>query len=237
MSTANSHANITQLHIQQILGNTLLFNKTNTLLSTVIKQNRSWYRNNYEALKALNPTTPLLLRTTDNAMPAITTELDFTTDDLLKYMIQTSKFQNKNGSVAEDRIEAAQDYLKTDWEALRRERWAHPNFDPEHPLLDENDPDWRMDPNKRRDLKLYVELKDASDEQMKVIMSGPDNEYTRAENALLMCQRVDLWCAGEKEVESALHHLYMLGKRYNNEELRRDENEFVTEFYPGASDF
>lgn len=180
---------------------------------------------------------PLLLRTTENAMPAITTELDFTTDDLLKYMLQTSKFQNPDGSPALDRIEAAQDYLKTDWVALRRERWAHPGFDPEHPLIDEKDPDWKLDPNKRRDLKLYIGLKNAADEQMQVIMSGPDKEYTRAENSLLMCQRVDLWCAGEKEVESAVKHLYMLGKRFNNVDVRKDENEYITEFYPGASDF
>lgn len=201
------------------------------ILMISIIQFRSWYKSNYQTVKALNPTMPLLLRTTENALPAITTELDFTTDDLLKYMIQTSKF----GSL--DRVEAAQDYLQTDWAALRQERWSHPGFDPEHPLIDENDPDWRLDPNKRRDLKLYMELKDAADEQMKVIMSGPDKEYTRAENALLMCQRVDLWCAGEKEVESAVKHLYMLGKRFNNVDVRKDENEFVTEFYPGASDF
>jgi hypothetical protein len=181
---------------------------------------------------------PLLLRTTENAMPAITTELDFTTDDLLKYMLQTSKFQNQDGSPALDRIEAAHDYLKTDWVALRRERWAHGGFDPEHPLIDEKDPDWKLDPNKRRDLALYIELKEAADQQMEVIMSGPDKEYTKAENSLLMCQRVDLWCAGEKEVESAVKHLYMLGKRFNNVDVRKEnENEFITEFYPGASDF
>jgi len=102
-------------------------------------------------------------------------------------------------------------------------------------LLEEQDPDWKMDPNKRRDLKLYSELKGAVDEQMEVIAGGPNEEYTRAENSLLMCQRVDLWCAGEKEVESAVKHLYMLGKRFNGAE--EEEKEFVTEFYPGASDF
>lgn len=195
----------------------------------------AWYKNNYETLKALNPTLPLLLRTTDNAMPAITTELDYTTDDLLRYMLQTNKFQNSDGSVAADRVEAALAYLQTDWKTLRQERWAHPNFDPEHPLIDEMDPDWRMDPNKRRSLQKFIELKDAADEQMEVIKSGPGNEYTRAENSLLMTQRVDLWCAGEKEVEQAVKHLFCLGKRLNA--IEKDENEFITEFYPGASDF
>jgi len=195
----------------------------------------SWYNKNYQVLKALNPMMPLLLRTTDNAMPAVTTELRFTTDDLLKYMIQTNKFQNPDGSTALDRAEAARDYLQTDWVALRRERWAHPNFDPEHPLIDEQDPGWKDDPAKAADLALYIELKEALDEQMDVIKSGPNNEYTRAENSLLMCQRVDLWCAGEKEVESAVKHLNMLGKRFNY--IENDEKEYVSEFYPGASDF
>lgn len=168
-------------------------------------------------------------------MPAITTELDFTTDDLIKYMLQTNKFQNSDGSTAQDRVEAAQAYLKTDWVALRRERWASPGFDPEHPMIDEVDPDWRMDEKKAKDLSLYIQLKDQVEEQLSVIKSGPKEEYTRAENSLLMCQRVDLWCAGEQEVEAAVKHLYMLGKRFNC--VEKDERQFVTEFYPGASDF
>lgn len=195
----------------------------------------SWYKNNYDTLKALNPTLPLLLRTTENAMPAITTELDFTTDDLIKYMLQTNKFQNEDGSTAHDRVEAAQAYLKTDWMTLRRERWASPGFDPDHPMIDEIDPDWRMDEKKVRDLRVYIQLKDQMEEQLNVIKSGPKDEYTRAENSLLMCQRVDLWCAGELEVEAAVKHLYMLGKRFNS--VEKDETQFVTEFYPGASDF
>ncbi len=187
-------------------------------------------------LKALNPMMPLLLRTTDNAMPAVTTELEFTTDDLIKYMLQTNKFQDADGSTAQDRVEAARAYLKTDWAALRRERWAHAGFDPEHPFIDEEDPDWKMDANKRKDLAHYIELKDNVDEQLETIKSGPNNEFTRAENSLLMCQRVDLWCAGEKEVESAVKHLNMLGKRFNYLE-RDDDKDFVAEFYPGASDF
>lgn len=198
---------------------------------------RSWYTQNYDTIKAMNPTMPLLLRTTENAMPAITTEIDFTTDDLLRYMLQTNKFQNPDGSTALDRVEAARAYLQTDWKTLRRERWAHKGFDPEHPMIDEMDPDWKMDPAKRKDLQLYMELKDAADEQMRVIQSGPNQEYTRAENSLLMCQRVDLWCAGEREVEEAVKHLYMLGKRFNSEERFKDEVEYITEFYPGASDF
>jgi|EP00979_Chaetoceros_neogracilis_P012938 hypothetical protein len=180
---------------------------------------------------------PLLLRTTDNAMPAITTELDFTTDDLLKYMIQTDRFKNSNGSTSDERTQAALQYLQTDWVTLRRERWASPGFDPEHPMIDELDPDWRSDPNKRRDLLTYLEIKERVDEQMVMIASGPDDEYVRAENSLLMCQRVDLWCAGEDEVEHAIQHLYMLGKRLNSQDRFKDEDQYITEFYPGARDF
>ena len=178
---------------------------------------------------------PLMLRTTENAMPAITTELDFTTDDLLKFMIQTGRFRNENGTIAEDRVEAAKAYLKTDWALLRRERWASPGFDPEHPLLEETNPDWKSDSKLTSDLGLYLEVKGAVDDQMKTIKSGPDNEYTRSENALLMCQRVDLWCAGEQEVEAAVKHLYKLGKRFNSVEYEGPE--YISEFYPGAADF
>lgn len=195
----------------------------------------SWYQNNYEAIKKLNPTLPLLLRTTQNAMPAITTELSFTTDDLLKFMLQTGKFEDSNGTIAPDRVEAAKAYLNTDWSAIRYERFASPGFDPEHPFIEEKDPDWQLDPNKRRDLATYLELKGAADEQMEIIKSGPDNEYTRAENALLMCQRVDLWCAGENEVDSAVRHLSMLGKRFNS--VEEEKPDYITEFYPGAGDF
>lgn len=182
----------------------------------------------------LNPNMPLLLRTAENAMPAVTTELDFTTDDLLRFMIQTEKFKDKSGTVAQDRVEAAKAYLATDWETMRKERWSSPGFDPERPSLEKSHPDWRDDPKIAQDLELYITLKDAADEQMNVIQSGPNNEYTRAENSLLMCQRVDLWCAGPKEVESAVQHLLKLGERFND--LEPDYPEYITEFYPGASD-
>ena len=169
-------------------------------------------------------------------MPAIATEIDFSTNDLLRYMLQSGKFKNEDGSPAKDRIEAAQAYLKTDWTTLRRERWACKGFDPEHPFIDENDPDWRMDPSKTEPLAEYLELKDAVDEQMKVIKSGPDQEYLRAENSLLMCQRVDLWCAGEAEVEAAVRHLATLGRRFNYIDPEDERPEFITEFYPGAAD-
>ena len=194
----------------------------------------AWYNNNHEELKLLNANFPMLLRTADNAMPAVTTELDFTTDDLLKFMIQTGKFRDENGTIAQDRVEAAKAYLKTDWAVLRRERWSSPGFDPEHPLIDKQDPDWRSNPKIASDLALYLELKDAVDEQVKVFKSGPNDEYTRSENSLLMCQRVDLWCAGEKEVENAVQHLYMLGRRFNA--IEPEMPDYITEFYPGASD-
>ena len=201
---------------------------------------RSWFNKNYDHLKRLNPSLPLMLRTTPNAMPAITTELTFTTDDLLAYMIQNNKFQNEDGSPAVGRIEAATKYLNdVNWKGLRYERFASPGFDPEHPYIDEIDPDWKLDPVKSHDLQKYIEIKEEVDELVKAIESGPNNEYERAKNSLLMCQRVDLWCAGEEEVESAVRHLYSLGRKFNGVEVGKDETkpEFITEFYPGASDF
>mmetsp|Transcript_17134 Transcript_17134/g.23810 ORF Transcript_17134/g.23810 Transcript_17134/m.23810 type:complete len:225 (-) Transcript_17134:123-797(-) len=193
-----------------------------------------WYKDNYDELKMLNPTMPLMFRTAENAMPAVTTELDFETDDLLKFMIQTGKFKDENGTVAEDRVEAAKAYLKTDWAAIARERWASPGFDPERPGLDKIQPEWRDDVEIAKNLELYLSLKGAADEQMEIIKSGPNNEYTRSENSLLMCQRVDLWCAGPSEVEAAVKHLAKLGERFNDYETAYPE--YITEFYPGASD-
>ena len=200
----------------------------------------SYFKKNYDTLKTLNPSLPLLLRTTTNAMPAITTELQFTTNDLLAYMIQNNKFQNEDGSPAVERIEAAKKYLNdVDWQALAYERFASPGFDPEHPYIDEVDPDWKLDPVKSNDLEKYIAIKDEVDLLLEIIKSGPNGEYQRAENSLLMCQRVDLWCAGEDEVESALRHLYLLGRRFNGVEQGKHDikPEFITEFYPGASDF
>ena len=193
-----------------------------------------WYENSYNELKMLNPTLPLLFRSSFNCMPAVTTELDFTTEDVLKFMIQTGRFRDTNGAVSEARAEAAKAYLRTDWEALRYERWACPGFDPEKPFLDETNPGWRTDPEIASKLGKYLELKNALDEQVAAFKSGPNSEYQRAENALLMCQRVDLWCAGPKEVEAAVRHLGNLGKRFNDYEP--DYPEFISEFYPGAVD-
>eukprot|EP00548_Thalassiothrix_antarctica_P004365 CAMPEP_0194131298 /NCGR_PEP_ID=MMETSP0152-20130528/2104_1 /TAXON_ID=1049557 /ORGANISM="Thalassiothrix antarctica, Strain L6-D1" /LENGTH=181 /DNA_ID=CAMNT_0038826043 /DNA_START=124 /DNA_END=669 /DNA_ORIENTATION=+ len=152
----------------------------------------SWYSSNYEELKALNPEMPLMMRTGENSFPAVTTEIDFETDDLLRYMLQTNRFRNTNGAIASDRVEAAEAYLNTDWSTIRRERWSSPGFDPQMPLVDEEHPDWREDSRIKSDLALFLELKDASDEQKKIIQSGPEKEYERAENVLIMCQRVDL---------------------------------------------
>ena len=188
----------------------------------------------------LNPTMPLLLRCTDNAMPAITTELSFTTSHLLKYMLQKNKFQNLDGSVNEERKAAAQkmlgiladEKLKKEFEF---ERWNSPGFDPQRPFLDEDYPDWRSDPKISNDLKRYLEIYDDAKDTWDKVTCGPNQEWTRSENALLMCQRVDLWCAGEAEVEAALKHLFNLGKECND--LVPDPPEYITEFYPGVSDF
>lgn len=178
---------------------------------------------------------PLFLRTTENAMPAITTELDFTTEDLLRYMIQTGKFRDDNGTISEARVDAAKAYLKTDWDLLRKERWSGPRgFDPEHPFIDKNDPNWRDDPEKVKGLEVYLPLKDAMEEQKKTFMDGPNDEYTKAQYSLIMLQRVDLWCAGPSEVEAAVKHLARLGEKFNR--LEPEFPEFITEFYAGAPD-
>jgi len=195
---------------------------------------RNWYLKNHNELKHLNPNFPLLMRTAENCMPAVTTELEWTTDHLLQFMIQTGRFRNSNGTIAEDRVEAAMDYLDTDWEKFAAARLASPKFDPEQPSVKLSEANWKDDPSLRRELSEYGSMKDAMDEQMAVIQSGPNKEYTRAVNALLMAQRVDLWCSGEKEVEMAVQHLYKLGKLLNEREPVFPK--YIKEFYPGVED-
>ena len=176
----------------------------------------------------------MLLRTTENAMPAVTTELDWTIQDLLRFMIQTGRFRNPDGSVAADRIDAAQDYLKINWSQYQTERFKSPGFDPERPGINLLEPEW-VDNNKiTSDLATYLDMKKNIQELTSIIQSGPNDEYTRAENALLMCQRVDLWCAGPSEVEQAVIHLYKLGKALNQREV--DLPSYLTEFIPGSDD-
>lgn len=165
-------------------------------------------------------------------MPAVATEIDFTEGDVLKFMLQTGKFRNSDGTQAQDRIQAARDYLATDWEYLDYCRWKSPGFDPQRPFLGD---EWKSDAKISSDLKEYIPLKEKIDQQLKTIQSGPDKEYKRAYNSLLMMQRVDLWAAGPKEVEAAVRHLLKLGQRFNHREP--DYPEFITEFYPGVEDF
>ena len=167
-------------------------------------------------------------------MPAVTTQLDWTVEDLLRFMIQTGRFRDANGTISEARVEAAQAYLMNDWDKMTEERFKSPGFDPERPNLDEEEPEWRENGQIQSDLAVYLGMKDEVKKQLEVIKSGPNNEYTRAENALLMCQRVDLWCAGPKEVERAVQHLYKLGRKLNEREV--DYPSFITNFYPGADD-
>mmetsp|Transcript_10992 Transcript_10992/g.17616 ORF Transcript_10992/g.17616 Transcript_10992/m.17616 type:complete len:225 (-) Transcript_10992:196-870(-) len=195
---------------------------------------RNFYLKNYDEIKHLNPNFPLLLRTAENCMPAVTTELEWTTDHLLQFMIQTGRFRNANGTIAEDRVDAAKAYLATDWEKFYASRLKHPGFDPERPNVELVHPNWKEDPAIRADLQEYLVMKEDMDKQMEVIQSGPDKEYTRAVNALLMTQRVDLWCAGEKEVELAVQHLYKLGRLLNERETFFPK--FIKEFYPGVED-
>jgi hypothetical protein len=194
---------------------------------------RQFYTRNYEELKLLNPSFPLLLRTTENAMPAVTTELEWTINDVLRFMIQTGRFRDPNGTLAENRIEAAKAYLATDWDTLEKLRWKSPGFDPDRPLLEEEEPNW-LTTQRQADLAPYLTMKQAVKEQEATFRSGPPDEYTRAENALLMCQRVDLWCAGPLEVERAVQHLYKLGRARNEREV--DFPSFITQFVPGADD-
>ena len=196
--------------------------------------NRTWYTTHHEELKLLNPEMPFPIRTVENAMPAVTTHLEWTIDHLLKFMIQEGRFRDANGTISEARVEAAEEYLKTDWEQLLVERFQIPGFDPEKPYLDEERPGWRDDPDIQNRLARYFAIRDAMKEQMEIFKSGPDDEYTRGENALLMCQRVDLWCAGPKEVERAVVHLYKLGRALNEREV--DFPLFISEFTPGSDD-
>jgi hypothetical protein len=175
-----------------------------------------------------------MIRTVENAMPAVTTELEWTVQDLLRLMIQTGRFRDSCGSLSGARIEAAQAYLKLDWHKLALARFKSPGFDPERPDLEETQPEWRENAKIQSDLAPYFEMRAAMKQQMETFRSGPDDEYTRAENALLMCQRVDLWCAGPKEVERAVQHLYKLGRKLNEREV--DFPSFISDFYPGVDD-
>lgn len=203
------------------------------VLKNKIKLNfpRDYYLKNYAEFKHLNPNFPFLMRTADNCLPAVTTELEWTVDHLLRFMMQTGRFRNANGTIAEDRVEAAKAYLDTDWDKYYAARFAHPGFDPERPSAPVT---WKDDPAIRSSLSTYLAMKEDLDGQMAVIQSGPDKEYTRGMNALLMTQRVDLWCAGEGEVELAVQHLYKLGKLLNEREPFFPP--FIKDFYPGAED-
>jgi len=167
-------------------------------------------------------------------MPAVTTELEWTVDDVLKFMIQTNRFRDANGGISEARVEAAKAYLATDHEKMLIERFNSPGFDPERPFVDRDQPEWKEDPKIQKDLEVYLGMKSIMKEQIETFKSGPNDEYKRAVNALLMCQRVDLWCAGEKEAERAVQHLYKLGKMVNDREVEYPT--FIAEFLPGASD-
>ena len=199
--------------------------------------NSEWYLKNHSELKALNPNFPLLMRTAENCMPAVTTELEWTQDHLLQFMIQTNRFRNANGTIADDRVDAAREYLQTDWEKFATARLAHKGFDPQQPSVQQqsnNNSSWRDDASLEAALSEYSSMKSNMDDQMNVIRSGPNKEYTRGVNALLMAQRVDLWCSGEKEVELAVQHLYKLGRLLNEREPVFPKH--IKDFYPGVED-
>jgi hypothetical protein len=167
-------------------------------------------------------------------MPAVTTELEWTVPHLLRYMIQHGKFRNPDGTIASSRVEAAQVYLNHDWDRMALERWKSPGFDPERPGLDEEMPEWKDDPKLQSDLATYFDMKKTIKDAEAEFMSGPNDEYDRSVNALIMAQRVDLWCAGEKEVEAAVIHLYKLARALNDREF--EVPDFIVPFIPGAND-
>lgn len=206
------------------------------LLTSALKMlpHRQFYTRNYDEIKLLNPNFPMMLRTTENAMPAVTTELQWTIDHVLKFMLQAGRFRDTNGTVASDRVEAAKAYLATNWDELALLRWKKSCFDPERPGLDEDTPGWRDDPDVKEKLGPYLAMKAHVAEQVKTFKGGPNNEYIRAENALLMCQRVDLWCSGPLEVERAVQHLYKLGRVVNDLEVEYPD--YIVDFVPGADD-
>jgi len=191
-----------------------------------------WFSKNYGELKVLNPTFPFLLRTTENAMPAITTQIHFTADDVLDYMIQNNKFTSSA------QLDAALSFKTFDFEKMNEERWKSPNFDPEKPFFEEETPNWRSKfPERAQDLKVYLEMKEELAELENIIKGGEENVYEKAKSDLLMCQRVDLWGSGEQEVEMALRHLVKLGERFNWRNDKKEKAEYISIFYPGASDF
>lgn len=199
------------------------------------KNGRKWYMYNYPIITNLNPKMPFVMRTTDNASPAVVTELDWTVKHLLRFMIQTGRFRDLNGTISEARVEAAKEYLAMDWEKYTIERFKSPGFDPEYPFIEEKEPNWMEDDKKKRDLEVYLTMRENMEKQEEVFKSGPDNEWTKGENALIMCQRVDLWCAGTKEVERAVVHLYKLARSLNH--LEPEMPLFISDYYPGCDDF
>merc|ERR1712226_327081 len=150
-------------------------------------------------------------------------------------MGQSGRFRDTNGTISESRVEAAKAFLATDWNKMRLERFASPGFDPEKPYLDEEQPEWRDDPKIMKDLDVYLSMKKAMEEQMEIFQSGPDGEWHKAERAIMMCSRVDLWCAGPEEVERAVVHLYKLGRSLNSYDA--DLPPFIQDFWPGQDDF
>ena len=101
----------------------------------------------------------IMLRTTENAMPAITTEINFTTNHVLQYMIQNGKFRNVNGTLANERISAAIEYMNMNWEQYNTERFRIKNIDPEHPAIDILIPDFKTNIDIQNKLKTYFQMK------------------------------------------------------------------------------
>lgn len=203
-------------------------------LSHKYTTHRKWYTDNLQTLEYLNPEMELYMRTTKNALPAVTTELAWTVQDVLKFMLQTGRFRDTNGTISQEREEAAKAFLANDWDEMLIQRFKSPGFDPEMPDVDEEKPGWKDDAKIQADLEKYFAMKKVVTEQEEIFKSGPDHEFHKAERALTMCQRVDLWCAGPKEVEQAVIHLYKLSRAVNS--LEPELPPFILDYYPGQDD-
>ena len=62
------------------------------------------------------------------------------------------------------------------------------------PFIEEDQPDWKTDPKIGKDLPRYIEIHDEFENTWKVITSGPYDEITCTENALL----ISFVCMGNK---------------------------------------
>jgi hypothetical protein len=179
---------------------------------------------------------PIMMRTVENAMPAITTEIDFTTAHVLQFMLQTDRISPSSPlyNAATTYLQhAKKDYVK---EVLTPRFTAVPGLDLGRPVIEGVLPPVQSLPEVQDNpaAAAYLDHVQTMKDSLYLIQSAQDGQlYTEAENAVLMCQRVDLWCAGETEVEAALQHLLRLGKLCNDDRTVEIPT-YITDYHPGA---